>query len=144
MTDAQAAKSANTATREHFIATVARLAAEVYDFHERWALESKTPLETIVQRTPMLDEEIRELKDEIERPATEFDEGAMAEEAADVLFVALGHMEQLGAVGLSGMEAVTAKNISKTSKSHYKHPLTGKVTRIGRKDVPQFEDGTSS
>ena len=56
----------------------------------------------------------------------------MAEEAADVLFVALGHMEQLGTVGLTGMETVTAKNIAKTTKSHFKHPETGKVTRIGR------------
>ena len=120
------------ADREIFVATVARLAGEVYDFHERWALESGTPLEVLVRRTPMLDEEIRELRYEVERPPAEFDESAMAEEAADVLFVALGHMEQLGAVGLSGMETVTAKNIAKTTKSHFKHPETGKVTRIGR------------
>lgn len=143
MTDTSAAKIADAAARERFIATAARLAAEVYDFHERWALESGTPLEVMIQRTPMLNEEIRELKEEVERPSSEFDEAAMAEEAADVLFVALGHMEQLGAVGLSGMEAVTAKNIAKTTKSHYKHPLTGKVTRIGRKDVPQLQEGSS-
>ncbi len=119
--------------REIFVATAARLAGEVYDFHERWALESGTPLEVLIRRTPMLDEEVRELKDEIERRAADFDEPAMAEEAADVLFVALGHMEQLGAVGLAGMEAVTVKNIAKTTKSHFKHPETGKVTRIGRK-----------
>ena len=127
--------------RELFVATAANLAGEVFDFHERWALESGTPLEVLVRRTPMLDEEIRELKDEIERTAAEFDEPAMAEEAADVLFVALGHMEQLGTVGLAGMEAVTAKNIAKTTKSHFKHPETGKVTRIGRNDSadPQTE-----
>lgn len=118
--------------RELFVATAARLAGEVYDFHERWALESGTPLEVLIKRTPMLDEEIRELKDEIERTPADFDEPAMAEEAADVLFVALGHMEQLGTVGLAGMEAVTAKNIAKTTKSHFKNPETGKVTRIGR------------
>ncbi|MBT3942954.1 MAG: hypothetical protein HOC77_03535 [Chloroflexi bacterium] len=136
MTHKPDANNADASDRERFIATAARLAAEVYDFHERWALESGTPLEVMVQRTPMLDEEIRELKEEVERPSSEFDEAAMAEEAADVLFVALGHMEQLGTVGLSGMEAVTAKNIAKTTGSHYKHPVTGKVTRIGRKDVP--------
>ncbi len=119
--------------------TAARLAAEVYDFHERWALEPGTPLEVIIKRTPMLDEEVRELKQEVERPVSEFDEAAMAEEAADVLFVALGHMEQLGAVGLSGMNAVTEKNVAKTPKSHFKHPVSGKVTRIGRKDSPQAE-----
>ena len=119
--------------------TAARLAGEVYDFHERWALEPGTPLEVIIKRTPMLDEEVRELKEEVERPVSEFDEAAMAEEAADVLFVALGHMEQLGAVGLSGMNAVTKKNVAKTTKSHFKHPLSGKVTRIGRKDSPRPE-----
>ena len=119
--------------------TAARLAAEVYDFHERWALESGTPLEVIIKRSPMLNEEVRELKEEVERPVPEFDEAKMAEEAADVLFVALGHMEQLGAIGLSGMNAVTAKNVAKTTKSHFKHPVSGKVTRIGRKDSPQPE-----
>jgi NTP pyrophosphatase (non-canonical NTP hydrolase) len=123
---------AGQSNREVFVATAARLAGEVYDFHERWALESGMPLEVLIRRTPMLDEEVRELKDEIERKPADFDEPAMAEEAADVLFVALGHMEQLGTVGLAGMEAVTAKNIAKTTKSHFKHPETGKVTRIGR------------
>ncbi|MCX8250996.1 MAG: hypothetical protein OTJ98_03995 [Dehalococcoidia bacterium] len=125
--------------RERFVNTAARLAGEVYDFHERWALEPGTPLEVIIKRTPMLDEEVRELKEEVERPVSEFDEAAMAEEAADVLFVALGHMEQLGAVGLSGMNAVTEKNVAKTTKSHFKHSLSGKVTRIGRKDSPRPE-----
>jgi hypothetical protein len=72
--------------RERFVNTAARLAGEVYDFHERWALESGTPLEVIIKRTPMLDEEVRELKEEVERPISEFDEAKMAEEAADVLF----------------------------------------------------------
>lgn len=137
MPETPGANTADPAGRERFIATAARLAAEVYDFHERWALESGTPLEVLIKRTPMLDEEVRELREEVERPSSEFDEAAMAEEAADVLFVALGHMEQLRGIGLAGMEAVTAKNIAKTTKSHYKHPVTGKVTRIGRKDVPQ-------
>jgi hypothetical protein len=61
-----------------------------------------------------------------------------------VLFVALGHMEQLGSVGLSGMNAVTTKNIAKTTKSHFKHPVSGKVTRIGRKDPPQDNSGARS
>ncbi|HJM53968.1 MAG TPA: MazG nucleotide pyrophosphohydrolase domain-containing protein [Dehalococcoidia bacterium] len=129
-------RDAGGSDRERFVETAARLAAEVYDFHERWALESGTPLEMIVRRTPMLDEEVRELKEEVERPAAEFNEAAMAEEAADVLFVALGHMEQLGAMGLVGMDTVTAKNIAKTTKSHFKHPVSGKVTRIGRKLDP--------
>ena len=118
--------------RERFIATAARLAAEVYDFHERWSLESGTPLEVMRRRMPMLDEEVRELRDEIDRPETTFNESAMSEEAGDVLFVALGNMEQLGTAGLTGMDAVTAKNIAKTTTSHFKHPDTGKVTRIGR------------
>lgn len=121
-----------TTDRERFIATAARLAAEVYDFHDRWALESGTPLEVMRRRSPMLDEEVRELREEVDRPAPAFDEAAMGEEAADVLFVALGHMEQLGAVGLAGMDAVTAKNIAKTTKSHFLHPETGKVTRRNR------------
>ena len=131
------ANQSGLSDREQFVAAAARLAAEVYDFHERWALESGTPLEVMVRRTPMLDEEVRELREEVERPASEFDEAAMAEEAADVLFVALGHMEQLGAAGLAGMDAVTEKNIAKTTASHFKHPVTGKVTRIGREPSPE-------
>lgn len=122
----------HAADRERFIATAARLAAEVYDFHDRWALETGTPLEVMRRRMPMLDEEVRELRAEVNRAAPGFDEAAMSEEAADVLFVALGHMEQLGAAGLAGMDAVTAKNIAKTSRSHSLHPETGKVTRRNR------------
>lgn len=123
---------AGGADRERFLDAVARLAGEVYDFHERWSLETGTPLEVMRRRTPMLDEEIRELREELDRPAPAFDEAAMSEEAADVLFVALGHMEQLGAAGLAGMDAVTGKNIAKTTKSHFLHPETGKVTRRNR------------
>lgn len=125
--------------RERFITTSARLAAEVYDFHHRWALESGAPVDVMRRRAPMLDEEVRELREEVDRPEPDFDETAMSEEAADVLFVALGHMEQLGAAGLAGMEAVTAKNIAKTTKSHFLHPDTGKVTRRNRPEPSLLE-----
>lgn len=128
------AVNAGGSDRERYLDAVARLAGEVYDFHERWSLEKGTPLEVMRRRTPMLDEEVQELREEVDRPAPAFDEAAMSEEAADVLFVALGHMEQLGAVGLAGMETVTGKNIAKTTKSHYLHPETGKVTRRNRSE----------
>ncbi len=117
------------AGRQRFIDTVARLAAEVYDFHERWGLRDADPAGVMRRRMALLDEEVDELRLEVERADGELSAPDMCEEAADVLFVAIGNMDQLGAPGLAGMEAVTDKNAAKTEHTHFSDPATGKVTR---------------
>ena len=48
-------------------------------------------------------------------------------EAADVLFVAMGHIEALGARGLDGVRQVTVKNRGKTAETHAIRQDTGKL-----------------
>ena len=68
-------------------------------------------------------EEIRELSE-----AVEDDDGiGVCNEAADVLFVAMGHVEALGAAGLDGVRQVTGKNRGKTSETHAIREDTGKL-----------------
>jgi len=114
--------------RSEFIRAVSDLAAEVYDFHERWGVEERLPESAIDRmriRQPMLREEMRELDDEIVTK----DEVALAEEATDVAFVAIGHLAALRELSLSSIETVIAKNAAKTDQSHYINKETGKITR---------------
>ena len=111
--------------RSDFLSAVTNLAAEVYDFHERWGVEERLPdsaIERIRTRQPMLREEMRELDDEV---ITE-DEIALAEEATDVAFVAIGHLAVLQELSLSAVETVVAKNAAKIDASHYINKETGK------------------
>lgn len=114
--------------RSEFLSAVTNLAAEVYDFHERWGIEERLPdsaVERMRIRQPMLREEMRELDDEI---VTQ-DEIALAEEATDVAFVAIGHLAALQELSLSAVETVVTKNAVKTDASHYINRETGKITR---------------
>ena len=114
--------------RSDFLRAVTNLAAEVYDFHERWGVEERLPasaIERIRTRQPMLREEMRELDDEV---VTQ-DEIALAEEATDVAFVAIGHLAALRDLSLNAVETVVAKNAAKTDASHYINKETGKITR---------------
>lgn len=114
--------------RAEFLSAVTNLAAEVYDFHERWGVEERLPdsaVERMRIRQPMLREEMRELDDEV---VTQ-DEIALAEEATDVAFVAIGHLAALQGLSLSAVEIVVTKNAAKTDASHYINRETGKITR---------------
>ncbi len=54
----------------------------------------------------------------------------LAEEAADVLFVAIGTLDLLPQqVVKRALRKVINKNDAKTAATHYTHPETGKVTR---------------
>ena len=114
--------------RSEFLSAVTNLAAEVYDFHERWGVEERLPdsaIERIKIRQPLLREEMGELDNEIVTK----DETALAEEATDVAFVAIGHLAALQELSLLAVETVVAKNAAKTDATHYINRETGKITR---------------
>ena len=126
----------NTINRREFVDSVARMAGEVWDFHNRFEVGSgqfqgQSVTEIIANRTSILDEEFNELSQAIS--AKEGDE-AVADETADILFVAMGHAEAMGFPGIEGLERVTNKSAAKTNESHAIRPDTGKV--IPRKGKP--------
>jgi NTP pyrophosphatase (non-canonical NTP hydrolase) len=117
--------------RENFIKAVSDMADQVWDFHERWNFwpfegPERSAAQSITERQPILDEEIRELAEAV----ADDDSVEVAAEAADVLFVALGHVLSLRKEGISGVAAVTAKNAAKTEKTHRIRPDTGKLLPI--------------
>jgi hypothetical protein len=116
------------AMRSEFIKAVSELAAEVWDFHDRWAVHDRlpdSPAERMRVRRPLLQEEMRELDAELDADDT----GALAEEATDVAFVAIGHLAALENLALESIRAVVCKNAAKTHATHYVDGLTGKITR---------------
>ncbi len=126
----------NTISRRDFVDSVARMAGEVWDFHNRFEVGSgqfqgQSVTEIIANRTSILDEEFDELSQAIY--AKEGDE-AVADETADILFVAMGHAEAMGFPGIEGLERVTNKSAAKTNETHAIRPDTGKV--IPRKGKP--------
>ena len=117
--------------RDQFVNAVADMAAEVWDFHERFSIDSsknatRTCHEVIIERAPMLREEFEEMLDEAKAKR----ESETCHEAADVLFVAIGNMVSLGNAGLEGVRTVTAKNVAKTHETHAIRPDTGKLLPI--------------
>jgi hypothetical protein len=126
----------NTINRRDFVDSVARMAGEVWDFHNRFEVGSgqfqgQSVTEIIANRNSILDEEFDELSQAIS--AKEGDE-AVADETADILFVAMGHAEAMGFPGIEGLERVTNKSAAKTNETHAIRPDTGKV--IPRKGKP--------
>jgi NTP pyrophosphatase (non-canonical NTP hydrolase) len=120
--------------REQFIQTVSEMSGQVWDFHERWRFwpfdgPDRPPSRAIAERQAILDEEITELGE-----AVKVNDGEeIANEAADVLFVALGHVLSLREPGLAGMHFVTGKNARKTEETHRVRPDTGKLLPISGK-----------
>ncbi len=118
----------NTVSEEEFVKTVSDMAREVWDFHNRWGFGSghfqdTTPANIITRRKEILAEEVRELSEAVD----EDDTTGVLNEAADVLFVAIGHVEALGTAGLEGVRYVTNKNANKTEKTHAIRQDTGKL-----------------
>ena len=120
--------------REDFVKAVADMADQVWDFHERWQMfpfdgQELLAASAISQRQPILDEEIRELAEAVSDETP----GEISAEAADVLFVAIGHVLSLREPGLDGVAGVTRKNAGKTEKTHRIRPDTGKLLPISGK-----------
>jgi predicted HAD superfamily Cof-like phosphohydrolase len=126
----------NTISRQQFVDSVAAMAGEVWDFHNRFEVGSgqfdgQTPTEIISNRKNILDEEVAELAQAISE--NEGDE-SVAGETADVLFVAMGHVEAMGSAGVEGVNRITSKNAAKTNETHAIRPDTGKL--LPRKGKP--------
>ncbi|MCY4474432.1 MAG: hypothetical protein OXC83_03230 [Chloroflexi bacterium] len=118
----------NAVSEEEFVNTVSDMAREVWDFHNRWGFgsghfEDTSPAEIISRRKAILAEEVRELAEAVD----ENDTDGIVNEAADVLFVAIGHIEALGTQGLDGVRYVTNKNARKTEQTHAIRQDTGKL-----------------
>lgn len=120
------------ADRQAFIDAVAGVAAEVYEFHRRWGQSVDDPHTVIRERLGLLQEEVDELRSEVGPEGSGADSTAIIDEAADVLFVAIGNLERLGQAGLDGMVRVTHKNAAKTADTHYVRGHDGKITRRPR------------
>ena len=101
----------------------------VSEFHDRWRIEQQAdrgalPTRWLRSRSALITEENREF-------ATARNWDNLAEEAADVLFVALGTLDLLPVDTVArAMRTVIEKNDSKTESTHHLHPETGKVTRL--------------
>ena len=118
----------NSVSEEAFVGAVSEMAREVWDFHNRWGFGSghfvgDSPASVVKRRRAILSEEIRELDEAV----ADDDGDGICSEAADVLFVALGHIEALGEGGIEGMRRVTRKNGGKTEETHAIREDTGKL-----------------
>ena len=117
--------------REEFVTAIAGMAAEVWDFHDRFGFDrgsgaTRACHEVIIERAPILREEVEEMV----AAASAKDESETCHEAADVLFVAIGNMVSLGSAGIEGVRDVTDKNAAKTHETHAIRPDTGKLLPI--------------
>jgi NTP pyrophosphatase (non-canonical NTP hydrolase) len=126
----------NTVSRQEFVDSVSGMAGEVWDFHNRFEVgsgqfEGQSATEIVANRTSILDEEFNELATAISE--NEGDD-AVADETADILFVAMGHAEAMGTPGIDGIDRVTNKSAAKTNETHAIRPDTGKV--LPRKGKP--------
>lgn len=125
----QQAPTPNVIDRQDFIDSVAAMAGEVWDFHNRFGVGSgqftgQAPTEIISHRTNILDEEVAELAQAI---AENEGDDSVTDEVADVLFVAMGHVEATGRAGIDGVRRVAGKNAAKTTTTHAIRPDTGKL-----------------
>jgi NTP pyrophosphatase (non-canonical NTP hydrolase) len=126
----------NTVSRNEFVDSISRMAGEVWDFHNRFEVgsgqfEGQSATEIVANRTSILDEEFNELAQAISE--NEGDD-AVADETADILFVAMGHAEAMGTPGIEGLDRVSTKSAAKTNETHAIRPDTGKV--LPRKGKP--------
>ena len=119
----------NTIDREEFVDSVAAMAGEVWDFHNRFGVGSgqfdgQSPSGIISNRKNILDEEVAELAQAVSENEGD---GSVTGEAADVLFVAMGHVEAMGSAGVEGVRRITVKNAAKTNETHAIRSDTGKL-----------------
>tara|TARA_Y100000817_G_scaffold169406_1_gene132445 strand:- start:2394 stop:2753 length:360 start_codon:yes stop_codon:yes gene_type:complete len=104
--------------RQNFLDAVQSIAESVFDFHDRWnLLDEKKPAHiAIEERKELLLEEVNELNDEINKIDEDKSIKLLSREAADVLYVSVGHLLALRNEGLEAMYQVSKKIITKLNK----------------------------
>jgi NTP pyrophosphatase (non-canonical NTP hydrolase) len=104
---------------------VSDLSTSVRSFHDRFEIPKKSSREQLLTRIPIQDEEVRELKQAILYESME----RIAEEATDVLYVAIGTLQCIDLHLVSqAIKNVIEKNDSKTVETHHIN-TDGKVVR---------------
>ena len=123
-----------TDTYKPIIESIGRLAVAVQSFHNRFGLVGQASQSELLSRIPIQDEEVRELHDALQNEPPEH----VAEEAADVLFVAIGTILRLDpGLVVDALNQVIKKNDSKTTETHHINP-DGKVVR----NSTEYESGS--
>jgi len=122
-----------------FLKLVQAMADEVRRFHEFWPQVARLPehgVREVLEETLCLqEEEVAELRAETAADGGAIDLERASEEAADVLFVALGTIYRLGDAGLEGLRKVVSKNSAKRSGDDYFFDeKRRKVRRVKRRD----------
>ena len=117
-------------TREDYVSLVSKLAESVYDFHARFNLLEQVSMgffseDLVPERILLTIEELGELTKAYMREGSE----QVNEEAADLLYIALGTLLFLGEEGAVKAQAVISKNAQKTNKTHAVNS-TGKVVKL--------------
>ena len=124
----------NEQRRERFLEAVRLIAAELYDFHERWDFtveklnKGRTMAEVAAERVPIVEEEFNEWVEAVGRAGV--NPYALEEEVGDLIFVALGNAYSMGLNGLSAMERIAQSNATKTHKTHAIRKDTGKLISL--------------
>lgn len=122
----------NNVSRDEFLSSISRLAASVYDFHERFRrpdeIESPSTAEylgALRARLPLIVEELGEHSKELNNANLE----RASLELADVAFVAIGSVLALDTNGTGACHAVAIKNDSKNHNTHVYEESSGKLVR---------------
>jgi len=104
---------------------VSDLSTSVRSFHDRFGISTISSREQLLTRIPIQDEEVIELKQAILDESME----RIAEEATDVLYVAIGTLQCIDPNLVSqAIKNVIDKNDSKTVETHHIN-TDGKVVR---------------
>ena len=104
---------------------ISQLSESVQSFHDRFGITGKTTQEELLSRIPIQSEEVSELNYSILNESEE----RIANEAVDVLYVAIGTVLRLDPIiSKLALKEVIDKNNSKTLITHYVNEA-GKVSR---------------
>ena len=104
---------------------ISKLSESVQSFHERFGITGKTTREELLSRIPIQGEEVDELNYSILNESEE----RIANEAVDILYVAIGTVLRLDPrISKLALREVIDKNNAKTLGTHYINEF-GKVSR---------------
>lgn len=113
-------------SKEDFLETVKEMAESVYDFHDRFEIDSHdlTVFEVLNQRVLLQCEEVGELCRALNKGMID----NAFEEAADALYIALGTIVSSSYFGLEACKQVAEKNNNKTP-DNCTFSATGKIVK---------------